>query len=380
MISRANKKLVDQFLMELTNSHTARSIESIRSHLTILLTYYGDASFQRVLEIGHDYKNYLQSDNARRNGKEGPLSPSYIHKNLSWTRQFLLWLKEERGYSQIKNSWLDRHFKFTMRENNLLKNAPTFLDDKKGEFWFSPEEIVIIARTPVKNLLEERTRAACIFLYLSAMRIDAFMTLPIHAVDIDNLQLKQWPELGVKTKLHKKATTCVSDIAIYPELLQIVRSWDAKVRGTLPLEAMWFPNLDPFTGELDSCLEYGNNRDSGFRKDLKDFLKNKAGIDYKSPHKFRHGNIRYFRDRAEGIRDLEAIAHNCMQTVPTMLRYARISEDTAQVRIQQMAKRDPQFFKEEGQLQSIDPLTIKLAVEIARQLMRESSLTEGSMK
>ncbi len=54
------------------------------------------------------------------------------------------------------------------------------------------------------------------------------MTLPLEAVDLEKLAVKQWPKLGVKTKFQKHATTFLLPI---PELLRVVRAWDDEVRA-----------------------------------------------------------------------------------------------------------------------------------------------------
>ena len=68
---------------------------------------------------------------------------------------------------------------------------------------------------------------------------------------------------------------------------------------------------------------------------MRKFLE-KAGLDYKSPHKFRHGFIRFLRDKATSAGDLEAISHNTMQTIPTMLGYGKIRAEDSFARIDRM--------------------------------------------
>jgi len=97
----------------------------------------------------------------------------------------------------------------------------------------SLDEVQKLLTTPVpeESLALLRDKAAAAMLFLSGMRASAFTTLPIEAVDLDNLKLRQWPELGVHTKNGKKATTFLLNI---PEILAPVRQWDAIVRKSLP--------------------------------------------------------------------------------------------------------------------------------------------------
>ena len=69
---------------------------------------------------------------------------------------------------------------------------------------------------------------ALVFWFLSGIRIGAFVSLPLAAIDIDNLKIKQWPKLGVRTKFKKHATTFLLNI---PELPGVVLGWDQEVRS-----------------------------------------------------------------------------------------------------------------------------------------------------
>ncbi len=83
--------------------------------------------------------------------------------------------------------------------------------------------MMAIANAPVFTMRDRRIRASAVFWFLSGIRIGAFVSLPIKAVDIENMTVKQWPrELGVKTKFQKHATTFLLNI---PELLQVVIDW-----------------------------------------------------------------------------------------------------------------------------------------------------------
>jgi hypothetical protein len=105
---------------------------------------------------------------------------------------------------------------------------------------------------------------------------------------------------------------------------------------------------------ISSHAEVGNRRDAGFRKDLKAFLA-KAGIEYKSPHKFRHSHIRFLKDRSYDFRDLETIANNSMQTVATMFKYGQLGEEDSLDKISRLCSRSP---KKDRFSNSPDPATV----------------------
>jgi integrase/recombinase XerD len=173
------------------------------------------------------------------------------------------------------------------------------------------EEILMIARAPVKTNMDERVRAAAIFWFLSGIRVSAFVTLPIKAVKLDELRVDQWPMMGVHTKFGKHATTYLFNI---PELLAVVRRWDKEVRAVLPEDSYWFAPCSPDTGELDPTIKtVGKHRHHRARKDLKDWCQ-RVDLPYYSPHKFRHGHEVYAIKRAKDIQALKAVSQNLMHS------------------------------------------------------------------
>jgi integrase len=169
------------------------------------------------------------------------------------------------------------------------------------------EEIRVIACAPVESIRERRARAAAVFLFLSGVRIGAFVTLPVTAIDLETLTIRQWPKLGVKTKFRKHATTFMLDI---PDLLEVVKDWDREVRS-LGCK-LWFASVSPDTGKIDpSIVTAGKHRNIRARKDIFDWL-NRIGLTYHSPHKFRHGHAVYALKNAKDIPALKAVSQNLM--------------------------------------------------------------------
>jgi len=141
------------------------------------------------------------------------------------------------------------------------------------------------------------------------MRASAFTTLPIEAVDLDNLRLRQWPELGVHTKNGKKATTFLLNI---PEILAPVRQWDAIVRKSLPGSSSWYaPIAHSWGDQFLSQDEPGKTRSQALQKRL-ELLFSIANLEFKSPHKFRHGHAVYGLLHAQTMADYKAVSMNLM--------------------------------------------------------------------
>ena len=173
-------------------------------------------------------------------------------------------------------------------------------------------------------------------LFLSGMRASAFATLPIEAVDLNLNSIKQWPELGVETKYDKQDTTYLFPI---PELLKIVSEWDDIVRQELQPDSRWYPSIENHWGEKSfSNKPPGKNRSQALSKRLKKLF-TKAGLPYKSPHKFRRGHIIYGFHHAKDMTDYKAVSENAMHEniKTTEAYYAKISNEEIGNRISNLA-------------------------------------------
>ena len=124
-----------------------------------------------------------------------------------------------------------------------------------------------------------------------------------------NREVKQWPSLGVKTKWGKSATTYLLEI---PELMPVIERWDTHVRAQLPGTAMWYTPIIIRWGEqiLDTGPA-GAHRYGAVGKRIRRLF-TAAGLEGKSPHKFRHGHAVYALQRARTMADYKAVSMNLM--------------------------------------------------------------------
>lgn len=299
MINRGNWSLIRAYLKyrqevdQLSKSST-RLEEGWLRHL---LEWTANEPFERAPKIRPALPEYMLTD--RLDGLTGQLSPVYVRKVIRASYNFFKWLTSHKaGYSKVINqAWLD-----------TLKSPRMTIEHQEHEA-VTLEEIRAIAQASVTNLRQKRIRAAAVFWYLSGIRIGAFLTLPLSAIDLDNLTIKQWPKLGVHTKFYKHATTYLLNI---PELLEVAKEWDKEIRAVLPDNGLWFAPISPDTWELDiKGLYVGDSRQSGAGKDLKEWLQ-KVRLPYHSPHKFRHGHAVYALKNAKDIPALKAVSQNLM--------------------------------------------------------------------
>jgi integrase len=298
MINRANWKLVQEYLeyrkdVDLLADNSLGLEETWLRHL---LEWAQETTFDNASKIRPTLPEYVLD--ARLDGSGQALSYVYVRKIIRSSYNFLRWLRtHKRGFGSLDHAWLD-----------TLKPPRMTIEPKEHEI-VTIEEIKAIAKAPVQTMREKRIRAAVVLWFLSGIRIGAFVTLPIKALDLENRSIRQWPKLGVRTKNKKHATTYLLNI---PELLEVVKDWDDFVRSQLTNDHPWFANISPETGKLDQDNSFiGENRHHGARKDLKEWLE-KVGLPYHSPHKFRHGFAVYSLKHAKDISQLKAISQNMM--------------------------------------------------------------------
>ena len=328
MINRGNWQLVREYLKyrDEVDQLSSKSIRLEETWLRHLLEWANDKPFEQAPKIRPTFPEYVLS--ARLDGIQEQLSNIYIRKVIGSSKRFFEWLtKHSKGYRHIIGAdWLD-----------TLKPARMKPDIKEHKA-VTIEEILTMAKAPVFTMRDRRIRAAAVFLFLSGIRIGAFVTLPLVAVDINSRSVRQWPDLGVQTKLNKRAITYLLGI---PELLEVVREWDLLVRESLPENGYWFSPLSPETGVIDPAFnEIGKRRDTRVRKDLMDWL-NRVNLPYQSPHKFRHGHAVYASRIAQYPSELKAVSQNLMHSSLSVTDgiYNILSDSDLEERIKNLGKR-----------------------------------------
>jgi len=157
------------------------SVERYRFYLRHLLLWADDQNFRQVQTIRPTLPSYLAS----LPGKEGKgtLASASQKKIIDSSKRFFRWAKVTypREMSNLPVSWID-----TLRRPRLPQISSEHV-------FVSLDEIQKLITTPVSedSLALLRDKAAAAMLFLSGMRASAFTTLPIEAVDLENLRLRQ---------------------------------------------------------------------------------------------------------------------------------------------------------------------------------------------
>lgn len=301
MINRDNWLDVEQYLKYLgkTRQLDLATIKRRREQLHHLLQWANEKPLGAARNVDPTFPVFLLT--SRFDGKDKSLSPSTLAATCGAVRRFYEWARMEmpRKYIKVTPSWLDQIRPPRSRgvQSEIHVHEYYTLDEMRRIITLKPE-----------TLKEERGQAAMAFVYLSGMRADAFVTVPIFGVNISEMTVNQYPSDGVRTKNHKAKQTFLLPI---PELVNIVQAWDDKVRSLLPGNAMWFSAIDSNGENLVPIYEVSPRRSQKFAQGCK-LICDKAGIKYRSPHKLRNGHVVFGLKMAKTMDELKAISQNVM--------------------------------------------------------------------
>lgn len=309
MINRENYRLVRAHLQyrKQVMQNDEGTISTYWQSLKHLLQWSDSRSFHDVQKVFPSFPEYILTarnerhfNNKRDEGK--PLTPKYMVKVLSHARAFFNWLRlHEKGFSHISEAWT---------ETIKLRRSAGMQSRLQDRHYWKLEDVQKIAALKPSCLRERRDIAAIVFMFLSGIRVGAFVTLPLECVDMKTRRIMQLPEKGVQTKNDKAAVTFLLPIS---ELLGIVEAWDAFMRSQSGGVFNWYPSIDHEGVRVLPGLLKGKytGRAEAFDEGMKKLCE-LAGVPYKSPHKLRHGHGVFGVKKAKDIGQLKAISQNLM--------------------------------------------------------------------
>jgi integrase len=271
--------------------------------------------------------------------KKPPLSLNSCNHTLLYLRTFYEWLPLLDGYK--------RKIKLTDAEYFRLDRKMTKIAQFTNERPQPTQEMIIKAVNFIKinNELDRRDQALMAFAYLSGMRIKALITLPLRCVDVESLRINQDPGKGVDTKFTKKIPTTL--FIFDEELVEIFRQWVQFLR-----EEKLFGDDEPLFPA--SLLEQkdGNSfiysatklsrqfwRNTGSARDIFKKRFKEAGLNYFSPHSFRHAAIDKALSLAETDEQRKAISQNVgHERLATTYEYAPMRPEQVADQIKNLTK------------------------------------------
>lgn len=306
MINRDNWKITRDYLTYRKDilQNDIKTIRSGRVVLAHVLNWADSEPFSNAPKIRPTLPEYLLS--ARRDNKDEPLSPAHMSKILTWARALFGWLRVEHpsSYRALSPTWIESlHLR---RSNAMQSRLPV------RQFWSLDEVNKIVAFQPT-TLRQRRDRAALCFIFASGMRGGAFVTMPIRSLDLENRRVFQLPEWGVQTKNSKAAVTYLLPI---PQLLDVIADWDTYVRANANnLNVAWYASMNNMGTGIETQDTVENIHVPGRRNALYAGMKELCqvtGIEWKSPHKIRHGHGVYGVKRAKTMAEYRALSQNMM--------------------------------------------------------------------
>ncbi len=306
MIRRENWLMTESYLAELRESASNKSLDTISRYefsLRPLLIWADDLSFENAFSTNNQsFSSYVANLHARRG--DGFLAAESQKKIIIVSKIFLEWAIAKRLVNSKK-----------MGEDSLRKMVyPKVQSSGADPISVSFDEIKKIAAYDFgNNLALTRDQAAMCFAYLSGARADSIVSASIKTIDLEKMEFKQLKEMGVRTKNSKSAVTFLLPI---PDLLNVVKRWDAIVRSSLPETALWYAPLDSKWGDYSfSVNEAGKNRAGALAGQFKSIYEKIGMTDQsKSPHKFRHGFAVYALSKCKNMADYQAVSRNLMHS------------------------------------------------------------------
>lgn len=302
MINRDNYSLVQDYLEY--KEYLQRDPETVkraRIHLRHLLEWANETPLAEAQKIRPSFPAYLTT--VRNDKRKGSLAPETMRKACIEVRQFITWarIRDPRSLRRLDDEWIK-----SIKPDR--ENSPEAQLVERE--YYTLEEIRQLCNFEPQTLKERRDRANIALDFLSAMRAGALVTLPIRCVHLREKCIWQLPSEGVKTKFSRAAKTFLLPI---DDLLDIVWDWDQFVRTELGEDGLWYPlvNTDGTAFDLQKTPGCKETRRQGFAHGL-EYICNRQGVPYRSPHKIRNGHAIYEVKTAVRVEQLKACSQNLM--------------------------------------------------------------------
>lgn len=258
-------------------------------------------------ETAKNFKKWLESTKNKTTGKS--LDKTTQYNILRHVNDFFTWLSMQSGYkSKIKAD--------EVVYLRLSKADTRIATSSKMPKYPSLSYIQKMCSFPVENEIDQRDRALIAFTALSGMRDLAIVSLPLGCFNPDKLLIEQDPSKGVKTKFSKIIYTTL--FKFDTQLINYVLDWYKFLK-----DEKLFDNSNPLFPstkiELTSETEHSfksTGVDKSFWSDAGSMRKvfrlraEQMGLEYYSPHKFRHFAISEANKHAIGAEQMKAISQN----------------------------------------------------------------------
>lgn len=318
------------------------SIEKVERSITLWDDFTHSADYRTFnSEAVKGFKKWLfERKNAATNQ---PITLTTCHHYLISLNEFFKWLAAQAGYkskislNDIAYLQLDKK-QTKVALNRTRKRYPTLEIIQK-----------LVNSIEVKTEVDKRDRALICFTLLSAMRDEAIATLPLGCLNIEKQQVHQDPERGVKTKFSKDILTTL--FVFDPTFSEIIKDWIdyLKTEKLFTDQDPLFPATKMEQGLADSHSFTADNISNEFWKStggIRAVFKKRfeaAGLEYFSPHAFRHSATKIALELCKTPAEFKAVSQNLghENMATTMFDYASLPDEEVEKKVKSISKGDP---------------------------------------
>ncbi len=177
-----------------------------------------------------------------------PVLPAYLQEcDISVVYREKLLLYAQKFFQYARNRWPERYERIRFDWIDGLK-VHAEEPEVQERVLYDLEHVRALTTLTPRTLTEERTIAAAAFLFLSGMRVSAFASLPLCAIEWEHKPaplVRQWPKLGVRTKNSKAASTVLLIHEELADLRAVARAWYDKVLAAVGSEGLYYALLTP---------------------------------------------------------------------------------------------------------------------------------------
>lgn len=254
-----------------------------------------------------EFKKWLEEKKDPRSQKQISITTCYHY--LRSLKDFFKWLSYQPNYKS-KINFTEVEFLKLPKEKARIANA------QKRENYPSLEQVKqIVSSIQINNEIDLRDRALIAFTLLSGMRDSAIVSLPLGCFNENTLQVSQDPKKGVKTKFSKTINSVL--FKFDDAMLKYFLDWVKYLK-----EERHFDDTRPiFPKNKVENAQGANSFVSNFVgaefwqsvTSMRDIFKQRseeAGIEYFSPHCFRHSAVNTAISKCRNGHEIKAVSQN----------------------------------------------------------------------
>lgn len=270
-----------------------------------------------------------------------PFSDSTIVHILGHCQAFYQWLVKQKGFKSVDQTAID-YFKATRRQLALARSP------KPRPVPRIEDVVSMILALPFDTIEQRRDRAMVVFLLLTGLRAGALASLLLKHIDLKRLAVFQ-DASEVRTKSSKTILTFLYQID--PVITGFAINWVQELKDLgfsedsplFPPHRLLLAHTNGIAGVSAADLQVWSNS-TPVRRIIKAAFES-HGLDYCTPHQFRHAIVRYYL--ARGITLDQAwclsinLGHKSLGT--TLAHYGMPTDERRQSVIQDMGlEADPE--------------------------------------